>query len=86
VRLVHPFLQVLRDYFAKLEDQRTPFIKKWKIRFHIRLLLIELTLALSAELAPCTQIPGLTRHPKLVETHRMFNPRAWNNLQNCCVN
>lgn len=45
-----------------------------------------LTWALSAELAPCTQIPGLTRHPNDVETHLVFNPRAWNNLQNCCVN
>lgn len=45
-----------------------------------------LTLVLSAELAPCTQIAGLTLQPKLVDTHRMFSPNAWKSLQNCCVN
>lgn len=44
------------------------------------------TWALSAELAPCTQIAGLTRHPNDVETHLVLSPNAWNNLQNCCVN
>lgn len=44
------------------------------------------TWALSAELAPCTQMAGFTRHPKDVDTQRVFNPNAWNNLQNCSVN
>lgn len=44
------------------------------------------TWALSAELAPCTQMAGLTRQPNDVDTQRVFKPNAWNSLQNCCVN
>jgi hypothetical protein len=75
-----------RDCYAKLEDQHKPEEICFNSNFQSLNPILKLTFALSAELAPCTQIPGLTRHPKLVETHLMFNPSAWKSLQNCCVN